>query len=160
MVTIRKVFFNDNIWGPVQCWHPDWVKAFTYQRCHICLHISPMPPSSTSCSNIQCRAQFTKSNQYNELELQFKSISSNFIGWICLQAHSYLAWLCLWTGPWPCTIWGHTYTHTHTQFTHTAMSHLWRHVGQLCSAPAQASGMTEIVLILQNHRHFSQIQPF
>ena len=30
---------------------------------------------------------------YNELELQFKSISSNFIGWICLQAHSYLAWL-------------------------------------------------------------------
>ena len=50
---------------------------------------------------------------YNELELQFKSISSNSIGWICLQAHSYLAffffffffpyiaWLvCLWTGSW------------------------------------------------------------
>ena len=36
---------------------------------------------------------------YNELELQFKSISSNFIGWICLQLHSYLARLCLWTGP-------------------------------------------------------------
>ena len=36
---------------------------------------------------------------YNELDLQFKSISSNFIGWICLQAHSYLAWLCLWTMP-------------------------------------------------------------
>ena len=36
---------------------------------------------------------------YSELELQFKSISSNFIGWICLQAQSYLAWLCLWTGP-------------------------------------------------------------
>ena len=31
---------------------------------------------------------------YIELELQFKSISSNFIGWICLQAHFYLAWLC------------------------------------------------------------------
>ena len=31
---------------------------------------------------------------YNELELQFKSISSNYIGWIWLQAHSYLAWLC------------------------------------------------------------------
>ena len=40
---------------------------------------------------------------YNELELQFKSISSNFIGWICLQADSYLDWFCLWTGPrsWP-----------------------------------------------------------
>ena len=31
---------------------------------------------------------------YNELQLQFKSISSNFIGWICLQNHCYLAWLC------------------------------------------------------------------
>ena len=31
---------------------------------------------------------------YNELQLQFKSISSNFIGWICLQDHFYLAWPC------------------------------------------------------------------
>ena len=35
---------------------------------------------------------------YNELELQFQSINSNFIGWICIQTHSYFARLSLWTG--------------------------------------------------------------
>ena len=43
------------------------------------------------------RVWFASKIYYNELQL--KSISSNFIGWICLQAHFYLAWLCLWTGP-------------------------------------------------------------
>ena len=54
------------------------------------------------------RAQSKSQVNYNELELQFKSISSNFIGWICLQdlQDFYLAWLCLWTGPrWQCFLW-------------------------------------------------------
>ena len=49
---------------------------------------SPKDPRLTRVHN-QSQAN------YNELELQFKSISSNFIGGICLQAHSYLAWHCL-----------------------------------------------------------------
>ena len=45
-----------------------------------CIHLGPVHKQSQV--------------NYNELELQFKSISSNFIGWICFQAHSYLARLC------------------------------------------------------------------
>ena len=49
-----------------------------------------------TCRSIRVLGPVHKQSQVNcnELELQFKSISSNFIGWICLQAHSYLARLC------------------------------------------------------------------